>query len=134
MPERINWKMDVQVSGGPKIKASQTLTVEAYDKIEVSLAVDASAEDVWVQPGTVVGQVKILVIKSSKYSDTLTYSVNDTEDNAENRIKLDALQVLIGDGAVGLLGETPPQSLYFYNETGEEITIQILVGRKATTE
>ncbi len=37
MPEMINWTLDVQVTGGPKILASRALSVEAYDKIEVAI-------------------------------------------------------------------------------------------------
>ena len=33
MSEKINWTLNVQVVGGPKMSASQTVTVDAYDKI-----------------------------------------------------------------------------------------------------
>ena len=45
---------------------------------------------------------------------------------------LDTLQVLIGSGAVGLLGAAPTR-LLFSNALGGPVKIQILVGRKATT-
>jgi hypothetical protein len=44
---------------------------------------------------------------------------------------LDAQQLLMGDGAVGLLGD-PPESLSFTNGLGEAASIEILVGRKVT--
>lgn len=133
MSENINWSLNVQISGGPKISVSQTVKVEAYDKIGVTVANGADGEDIEVQPGG-AGQVKALIIQSSKYSADLTYSVNAAVVNPDDRVKLDALQALIGEGAVGLLGITPPpQTLYFYNDTGEDVSIQILVGRKATT-
>ncbi len=131
MPEKINWSVDMQIVGGPKIAVSQTVSVDAYDKIEVVVADGIDEEDIQVQPGG-AGQVQFLLIKSNKYDAALTYSVNSPESNADDRIKLDALQALIGEGAVGLLGDSP-QTLYFYNHVGQDVAIQILVGRKATT-
>ena len=34
MTEKINWTLNVQVVGGPKILASDTIDVDAYDKIQ----------------------------------------------------------------------------------------------------
>ena len=131
MSEKINWSVSIQVLGGPKISASQTLTVDAYDKIDVVIADGASGEDVEVQPGS-TGQVQFLLIKSVKYGADLTYSVNAAEADSTKRIKLDSQQIFTGEGNVGLLG-TSPQKLYFYNSLGEDAAIQILVGRKAVT-
>lgn len=131
MPEKINWTTDVQIVGGPRIVVSQTVNVDAYDKIDVVVAEGTDENEVQVQPGG-PGQVQFILIKSSKYDAALTYSVNAPEASSVDRIKLDALQVLIGEGAVGLLGASP-QTLYFYNHMGQDVTIQIIVGRKATT-
>jgi len=49
---------------------------------------------------------------------------------AGNTIKLDAPHVLLGEGAVGLLGGAT--SLSIKNETGESATVEILIGRDAT--
>lgn len=125
---KINWTLNVQVAGGPKISASETTFVDAYDKIEITVAADGTTgQEVQVQPGD-AGQVQFLLIRSDAYGETLSYSVNATDSN---RIKLDALQLLIGDGAVGLLGNSP-NKLYFYNNLGKDVSIHILVGRKAT--
>lgn len=130
MPEekiKINWVLNVQVIGGPKVSASETITVDAYDKIEVIIPAGEDKK-VEVQPGG-SGQVQFLLISSNQYGDALTYKVN--EDTADE-IKLNALQLLIGDGAVGLLGAAP-EKLLFSNGMDSETSIQILVGRKATT-
>lgn len=140
MPEKINWTLDVQVTGGPKISASRSLSVEAYDKIEVAIPAATAATTpgtatVQVQPGG-VGQVQFLLITSSVYNAQLTYKVNqDTNDP----IALDELQLLMGGGAIGLLDEAP-QSLIFSNgiwdttsEQGQSASVQILVGRDATS-
>ncbi|MBE9533941.1 MAG: hypothetical protein IMF03_03005 [Proteobacteria bacterium] len=133
MTEKINWTLNVQVVGGPKILASDTIDVDAYDKIDVTIEPDASEKEVQIQPGD-LGQVQFLLIKSDQYGDGLTYKVNDASSDAI--ITLDALQVLIGDGAVGLFKGSPEKLLFTNNlvSDGDKIpaSIQILVGRKAT--
>ncbi|MCK5432363.1 MAG: hypothetical protein KAJ03_06435 [Gammaproteobacteria bacterium] len=134
MTEQINWNLNAQVVGGPKILASDKIEIEAYDKIEVTIEAGASDKEVQIQPGG-AGQVQFLLIKSEHYGDALTYKVNDTTDV----IKLDALQMLMGNGAIELLDVLPPEKLLFSNalvsSTGENIpaSVEILVGRKATT-
>lgn len=128
MPEKINLTLNVQVVGGPRISASKTITVDAYDKIEVVIPDGATDEDIEVQPGG-AGQVQFLLISSDQYGADLTYKVNDA---TADPIKLDAQQLLMGDGAVGLLGSAP-EKLLFSNGLGSDASIQILAGRKATT-
>jgi hypothetical protein len=138
---KINWTLDVQITGGPKISVPRAVNVEAYDKIEVDIlaATDASTPTtatVDVQPGG-TDQVKFLLITSSVYNADLTYTADDT-DPAIPTIALDEPQLLMGDheeGAVGLLGAAP-QSLIFsngiWNEgAGQSVSVQILVGRDA---
>jgi hypothetical protein len=129
MPEKITWSLNVQVAGGPKILASKTLDVDAYDMIQVSVGDGANGAKVDVQPGDT--GVQLLLISSDQYGADLTYSVNAAESDAAKRIKLDALQLLLGVGAVGLLKD-PPKSLFFYNALSIAASIQILVGRDAT--
>lgn len=130
MSEKIKYSVDVQVVGGLKLSASQTLTVDAYDKIDVAVADGASGDVIEVQPGS-TGQVSFLLIQSAKYGDNLTYSVNAAEADPTKRIKMDSQQMFVGTGNVGLLGGSP-QKLFFYNDLGEDTEIQMLVGRKAT--
>lgn len=132
MSEKINWTLNVQVVGGPKMSASQTVTVDAYDKIQVTVGVGAQeSKTVEVQPGP-AGRVQFLLISSDQYGDNgdkLTYKVNDAVNPP---IKLDAPQLLIGDGAVGLLGAAPgagPATLHFANGLDKPVNIEILVGR-----
>lgn len=130
MPEKvkINWTLNIQVVEGPKLSESDTISVDAYDKIEVTVEDEATDKEVQVQPGG-SGQVQFLLISSDSYGDDLTYKVNvDTAD----AIKLDALQLLMGDGAVGLLGGAP-EKLLFSNGLGNDANVHILVGRMAVT-
>ena len=51
MTESINWSLNAQVSGGPKVMASDTKEIEAYDKIEVTIEADNTDKQVEIQPG-----------------------------------------------------------------------------------
>ena len=130
MTESINWSLNIQVIGGPKVMASDTKEIEAYDKIEVTIKADTTDKEVEIQPGG-ADKVQFLLIKSDTYSsdvEKLTYKVNELT----TIIELDALQVFIGNGAVELLTE-PPEKLVFTNKFLTPVSIEILVGRMATS-
>jgi hypothetical protein len=126
MPVEIRLTLNVQVVGGPSISVSpDPITVDAYDKIQVTVGTQAS-KAVEVQPGD-ADRVQFLLISSDQFGDDLTYKV----DPAGSDIKLDAPQLLVGDGAVGLLGAAP-KTLTFTNNLAQDRNIEILVGRKVT--
>lgn len=132
MTEKINWTLNVQVVSGPKIMASDTIDVDAYDKIEVTIDPEATDKEVQIQPGD-IEKVKFLLIRSDQYGERLTYKVNEKTEKAV--IKLDSLQLFIGVGAIGLFIKSPTK-LFFTNllvvdGKGIPASIQILVGRKA---
>jgi hypothetical protein len=127
MSEKINWTLNVQVVGGPKILESDTIAAEAYDKVQVTIATGDSDIEVDVQPSG-SGQVQFLLISSDQYDEDLTYKVNVS---SADPIKLDGPQMFIGKGAVGLL-DPEPKKLFFSNSLAEDASIQILVGRDAT--
>jgi hypothetical protein len=122
----INVTLTVQVVEGPSLSALRTIEVDAHDKIQVKVEAGASNKIVDVQPGG-AGRVQLLAITSTRFGDQLTYKVN----NAGDAIKLDAEQLLMGAGAVGLLGGSP-KTLSFTNNLAEEADVIILVGRKAS--
>jgi hypothetical protein len=127
MTEQIAWTLNVAVPGGPKVPIGDTLTVDAYDVIDVNVA-DASADTpVEIQPGG-AGSVRFLLVKASSYGDQLTYKVNEASADA---VTLDAPLALVGAGAVALLGDSP-QKLLVSNDLGQDISLRILVGRTAT--
>lgn len=130
MPEKINWLLNVQVTEGPKISESKEVQVEAYDKIDVTVPAKAAGPGtatVDVQPGG-AGQVKFLLITSSIYDDTLTYTVDGGAAN-----QLDAPLLLIGAGAVKLLGNTQKQFVFSNAiDPAKAASIKILAGRDAT--
>jgi len=128
MSETITWSLSVQVNGGPKLSDSQALTVDAYDKIAVSIDDGAADQEVQVQPGS-SGQVQFLMIQADSYSDQVTYKVNSA--SATDTVALDSLQLYMGDGAIGRL-DPAPETLFFSNSSGATVSLGILVGRKAT--
>ena len=135
MPERIDWSYNIEVSGGLKISDSNSITVEAYDKIEVVVEVKKNPTEVAIQPSDKVGQVQFLLIRSNIYDPKLlTYSVNKGETEEKKLFKLDKPLLLVGEGGVGLLDKVnAPTKLFFYNTLGgkKDAEITILVGRNA---
>lgn len=124
MPETINWSFSVAAVDGPRIHGSDALDVDAYDKASVVLAAGATDVDVQIQPSSTAGRVRVLVIGSSAYDPGITFSA----DAGTSVFALDGPVVLIGSGAVELLGAAP-QTLRLGNTTAEDVTVDILVGR-----
>ena len=128
MPETIVLTVGAEVASGPTIKESRTLTLDAYDKISVTVPDGTSNMEVQLQPGG-TGSTRLLIIKSSQYGDALKYTVNaGTTDHV-----VDQPHILIGAGAVGLFGSEPTKFV-FDNAlgAGKDAQIQILIGRDAT--
>jgi hypothetical protein len=120
---KISWSLNLQVQGGPKIAASDNVDVEAYDTIEAVIPDDGTEVEVGVQPGG-ASQVLLLLISSSKYGKDLTYTVT----GGVEKVPLDAQQLFLGAGALGLL-RNAPNKLVFTNNLSDPATIRILVGR-----
>lgn len=127
MPNNITWKVQASVAGGPSTSSSQSIPIEAYDRIEVEVEDGDTDEEVEIQPGG-AGQVRFLQITSTTYGSNLSYKVNATVNPPH---ELDRPLVLAGDGAVGLL-DPAPTSLFFTNSLGSSATVHVLVGRNAT--
>ncbi|MDJ0666697.1 MAG: hypothetical protein QNJ61_05450 [Desulfobacterales bacterium] len=135
MAETLKWKLSVEIEGGPKIEASRSVQVTAYDKVDVELPgaadlVSATPVSVDVLPDTAADRLEVLVLMSDHYGPNLTYTV---DGGGAADVLFDGPQTFIGDGAVGLL-QAVPQKIIFNNGLGEDVTarITILVGRQAT--
>lgn len=120
MAEKMNWNYVIQVLNGPSVSGAGSLEVDAYDKFEITVAASAS-QTVNLVPGDALS---LLVINPKTPSLDLTYAVNG------NDVALDGPQVLLGTGAVSLLGGAT--SLSFTNNTVVDAVIEILIGRDAT--
>lgn len=121
MPEKISWTLNVQVLGGPKVSAADVIEVDAYDRVEAVVPASGSVT-VDVQPAA---GAQFLLTTASSY-ENLTYTVD-----GGTPVTLNGAHVLIGSGAVGLLGTTQNQFV-FNNGGAEDVTVNILVGRDAT--
>ena len=121
MAETISWNYVAQALGGPSLSGQGDLTVDAYDKITVTIAAGATQEVDLVPSGT----VSLLVINPAVPDIDLSYDVGG------NAVALDGPHVLIGTGAVSLLLAVR-RDLSFTNNTGADATIEILLGRDAT--
>jgi hypothetical protein len=142
--KNLNASASFQIPGGPTLSATASLEIEAYDRIDVTLKPGDSDKTVDIQPGA-ASQLRLLVIKSSLYDagGDLTYVVSDglaINPNDSDPVNLDAPQIFMGVGAVGLFGIDPPKSVKFTNglasagpsDTSKDAYIEILVGRDAT--
>ena len=121
MSETIRWNFVTQVLKGPSVSAAASIdTVDAYDKFDIDLA-DTVTQTVNLVPS---GTISLLVINPKTPDANLSY------DLGSSAIALDGPHVLIGSGAVSLLGGAT--SLTFTNNTGADAVIEILVGRDST--
>jgi len=120
MAEKINWNFVIQALNGPTVSGAGTLEMDAYDKIEVTITVGATQQVNLVPSGT----VSLLIINPVVPDAGLSYDVGG------NTVALDGPHVLIGAGAVSLLGGAT--DLSFTNNTAADATIEILLGRDAT--
>lgn len=121
MSETINWNFVTQVLQGPSVSAAASITdLDAYDKFEIDLA-DTVTQAVDLVPGDTLS---LVVINPQPPHADLSYELGG------NPVALDGPHVLIGSGAVSLLGGAT--SLTFTNNTGADAVIEILVGRDAT--
>lgn len=133
MPTNITWKLNLEIQSGPKLQVANTVQVDAYDRIEVSVP-DSSgtpeATTVDIQPGG-AGKIKVLLIRSNRYGDDLVYQVHD--DTTDERVLNDAV-FLAGTGSLDLLEDVlaPLDKLLVTNTTGQDVVLEIIVGRSAT--
>ena len=121
MSETIKWNFVTKVLKGPSVSAAGSFDeVDAYDKLDINLA-DTATQLVNLAPA---GDTYLLVISPRNPHEDLSYELDG------NPVALDGPHVLIGAGAVGLLGGVT--SLTFTNNTGADAVIEILIGRDST--
>lgn len=104
------------------------LTVEAIDRVEVSIPSGAVDQEVALQPGPVEA-VELLVIKCSEYSDKVSYMASDGTADSPS-VALLGPHLFTG-GSVALLG-LDPNVLKFSNASANAVQIEIFVARDAT--
>jgi hypothetical protein len=131
MPTTMKAILRVEVSGSGTSSATHTVEAEAYDRIEISVPTGSpNTATVDVQPGG-AGQVQLLMLTASAYpadgsgAAQLTYTVDGGDS-----IDLDAPALMVGSGAVGLLGSV--NQIVLTNDSDEAVDVSIVVGRDAT--
>ena len=125
MAETINWLYSVRADRGPTAALNGTLTADAYEKISITLAPGAS-QDVTIGPGTWADILSFVVS-----ADDLSGAITVEPDGAAAAVPLDAPFVLLGAGAVSLLG-AGNATVTLENTGADEASIDIFVARDAT--
>jgi hypothetical protein len=123
MPEKLSWTFATRVLGGPTVAGSGEVDVDAYVKLAVTIKKNSS-QDVEVFPGA-GGSAQLVVISPAKPDPKLTYNLGGTD------VPLDGPHILIGSGAVRMLGQTVG-TLKVKNDTKEDAQLSIIAGRDAT--
>lgn len=126
MPETIAYAGTVAVAGGPKVAFSESLVVEAYNRLSVTIAKSASQK---VFLGTADSEIRLLLVRSTKYDPSkVTFQI----EGAGTARVLDMPFLAAGKAAVALLGATSPTFLTFKNDLTDEITVDIIIARDPT--
>jgi hypothetical protein len=127
----ITWTVKAEVANGPSFNKSTTLNVEAYEKIDVVVPGGETDMEVSVDgSGLQFLAIRVDQPATLPAQTPLSYKVNDSGGDV---IDLDQpVQLLVGSGAVGLLGVNALDSLFFSNSGADNATVSILVGRDAT--
>jgi hypothetical protein len=132
MPTNVSWKLNLAIQSGPQLSVTNAFQVDAFDRIEVTVpdtTASPAATTIDVQPGA-VGKTKILLVRSTKYGDDLKYRVHD---NTTTERALNEALFLAGAGSLDLLEDAgaPLDKLLFTNTLGQDVVIEIIVGRDA---
>ncbi len=127
MSETIGVTINAGITDGPSLRFNQTISVTAYDKIDIQVPSGGVPMNVDLQPGD-AGKVRFLFVTSDAYGDTVTYKVNDPKDVP---FPLDGPIMLIGLSAVRLL-DPAPKNFIFENNSPKACPVHILIGRNAT--
>ncbi len=127
MSESIQWMISAQVKGGPTVSAASTLTADAYEKVQVTIANGDTDKVV-----NLTADPLLLVVTSSKYQDAgaggnLSYKINNTG----TAIPFAGPLVLIGKGAVDRYAPSLA-SISFTSAMPQNVTIDILTAKDAT--
>ncbi|MBI3785383.1 MAG: hypothetical protein HY270_18480 [Deltaproteobacteria bacterium] len=133
MSVKIKVGMTVLVSSGPNLSLQREMEVDAYDSIEATIKAGATDVKIGLQPGE-LKEIQLLLVTADPYDSKVTYTVDDgaaAAAPASSAVALDQPHLLLGGGAVGLLGKAP-KALHFGNTTAKDVTVRVLVGRKAT--
>ena len=72
MAVTVTCRSEASVADGPALRVSQTLRVDAYDVIDVTIADAAADSVVEIQPSAAAGQVQLLLVSASQFDPSIT--------------------------------------------------------------
>lgn len=126
MPEPIKYAGSANVSGGPSVAFTEPLAMTSYTKISAAVPAAAGTAAGKVVLDTKGSNVALLVIKAGNYK-TLAYTV---DDEASTKQTLLAVPLIIaGAGALGRFSKKGVESLTFYNDLTQPVTVEVFIGR-----
>jgi len=131
MSQSIQWSVNIQVADGPQDLFTQVISVEAYDRIDVTVPAKAGSTagtvTVKLQPGG-AGSVLFLSAITDLYDTNLTYQLD-----TGGTINFDSPVCIAGAGLVGAVSNgVGAKELVLTNNRATPAVVKILVGRKAT--
>lgn len=130
MSQTIAFNGTLEIAAGPKLSLNRSITVDAYDFIDVTIPAGTVDKVVSLQPG-VTSDIRVLAITADWYGTALTYKINAVA----TVYTLEEPLVLTGKGALLLMGTDSPTTLKFSNSTSaanaRDVRIQIIIGRNA---
>jgi hypothetical protein len=114
------------VTGGPKVAFSESLIVEAYNRLSVTV-VKSTSQKVFL--GTADSEIRLLLVRSTKYDAAkVTFQI----EGAGTARVLDMPFLIAGKAAVALMGTTTPTFVTFKNDLTDDITVDIIIARDPT--
>jgi hypothetical protein len=126
----LNLNIGIQVTNGPQINVNRSREIEAFDKVDVSLAGGATVT-VDLQPGK-ADHIALLLIKSSKYDKKLTLKLKGAAADSPE-LTLEEPQVFVNDAA--MLFTVDPAKVELKSALGADpankVDIEIFVARRA---
>lgn len=125
MAESVTWMYSASALRGPSVGASDTLEVDAYQKINLTLPAGGPAQSVTIGPGT-WADVNALIVSASDLG-----GVVDLTPDGGAAFALDGPLVLIGTGPVSLLGGGNA-TVDLQNNGAADVDVDIFVARDAT--
>ena len=128
--EKLDWSINVSVALGPKLAPKDSLILEAYDKIKVTI--DSGATTLVDLQGGTGTEVKFLLMVADAYAtDMAALTYLPSGGAITTAVSWDAPLLLIGEGNLSLFGDA--STVTIENGLQNPVTIEILVGRDAAT-
>lgn len=136
MAKNVKWSIRVDVDDGPTLSSSGKVDSNALGTIRVDLPAEEPPQEkaVLVQPGE-LPMIDFIFIKSTEYGDStksLSYKFSEGNKQTDNSdsVRLDREHLLTSNEIIKLFKKSPKQ-IKFTNSTEQDVTVDIVIARKA---